>query len=298
MTIHPDHLLSFVALVQTGSVNGAAQSRFLTQPAISNQLKRLQEAVGMPLYRRQGRGVQLTGIGEAFYIHALKVQQSLQDLNSFSDELHGLQAGRIYLSASQTIAGSLLPAALLSFHQLHPHIEVFVDSVNSQQVFESMEHHDLGLVESSLPSTVPECCKVEHLGEDKLVTVMPNHHPLAEYSSISLAQLEDYPLVWREQGSGTRAILEHAWLKTIGKPPRIQLCMGGVSAVLESVRQGLGIGMVSQFCLPTGESILTTRPLEPQLLRPMSLLQPSHASPLAKKLVDFLVPYLKSRLNA
>ncbi|MDQ6953078.1 MAG: LysR family transcriptional regulator [Mariprofundaceae bacterium] len=298
MTIHPDHLLSFVALVQTGSVSGAAQSRFLTQPAISNQLKRLQKDVGMPLYRRQGRGVQLTAIGEAFYTHALKVQQSMQDLNNFADELHGLQAGRIHLSASQSIAGSLLPAALVSFHQKHPHIEVFVDSMNSQQVFERMEHHDLGLVESPLPSSVPECCTVVHLGEDKLVTVMPMNHPLVAYSSIELAQLEAYPLIWREQGSGTRDILEKAWMTTMGKRPRIQLCMGGVSAVLESVRQGLGIGMVSQFCLPTGESMLTTRPLYPQLLRPMSLLQPSHASPLTKKLVNFLIPYLKSRLHA
>ncbi len=298
MTIHPDHLASFIALVQTGSVSAAAKSRCLTQPAISNQLKRLQDTVGMPLYRRQGRGVQLTGIGETFYLHALKVQQSMFDLNRFADELHDLQAGRIYLSASQTIAGSLLPAALASFHQKYPKIEVFVDSMNSQQVFERMKHHDLGLVESPLPSSVPECCTVIHLGEDKLVTVMPINHALTTHTSITLDQLEDYPLVWREQGSGTRDILERAWMATLGQPPRIQLCMGGISAVLESVRQGLGIGMVSQFCLPTGESILTTRPLHPQLLRPMSLLQPSHASPLAKTLVDFLVPYLRSRIDS
>jgi len=297
MNIHQDHLLSFVALVQTGSVSAAAKFRFLTQPAISNQLKRLQEAIGMPLYRRQGRGVQLTGAGEAFYIHALKVQQSMQDLNSFADELHGLQAGRIYLAASQTIAGSLLPAALLAFHQLYPQIEVFVDSLNSQQVFESMEHHDLGLVESLLPSSVPEYCSVEPLGEDKIVTVMPKDHPLTKDTSIELGQLEDYPLVWRERGSGTREVLERAWIKTTGKQPHIQLCMGGVSAVLESVRQGLGIGVVSQFCLPTGESVLTTRPFNPQLSRPMSLLQPRHASPLAKKLADFLVPCLRSQLS-
>jgi len=297
MNIHQDHLLSFVALVQTGSVSGAAKSRCLTQPAISNQLKRLQEMIGMPLYRRQGRGVELTGTGEAFYRHALKVQQSMQALNSFADELHGLQAGRIYLSASQTIAGSLLPAALLAFHQLYPKIEVFVDSGNSQQVFENMEHHDLGLVESPLPPSVPECCRVEALGEDKIVTVMPNAHPLTQYTSIALKQLEDYPLVWREQGSGTRQVLERAWMTSTGQKPHVQLCMGGVSAVLESVRQGLGIGVLSQFCLPTGESVLTTRPFKPQLSRPMSLLQPGHASPLAKKLVDFLVPHLRARLN-
>jgi len=297
MNIHPEHLLSFVALVQTGSVSAAAKSRCLTQPAISNQLKRLQDTIGMPLYRRKGRGVQLTGDGEALYIHALNVQQSIQDVNSFADALHGLQAGRIYLSASQTIAGSLLPGALVEFRSLYPQIEVFVDSGNSQQVFEHMEQHDLGLVESPIPSSVPDCCSVEHLGEDKIVTVMPADHPLADYASIELAQLSDYPLIWREQGSGTRAVLERAWMATTGARPDVHLCMGGVSAVLESVRQGLGIGVVSQFCLPTGESVLTTRPFQPQLSRPMSLLQPGHASPLAKKLVDFLVPWLRSRLK-
>jgi len=297
MNIQQSHILSFVALVQAGSVSAAAKSRYLTQPAISNQLKQLQENLGISLYQRKGRGVQLTGAGEAFYVHALKVQQSMQALDSFAEELQGLQAGRIYLAASQTIAGSLLPAALLSFHQLYPQIEVFVDSVNSQQVFETMDHHDLGLVESILPSSVPECCHVEHLGEDKIVIVMPKDHPLSTFSSIKLAQLGDYPLIWREQGSGTRAVLEQSWLSIMGKQPHVQLCMGGVSAVLESVRQGLGVGVVSQFCLPTGESILTTRPFEPQLSRPMSLLQPRHASPLAKKLVDFLVPWLRSRLK-
>jgi len=87
-----------------------------------------------------------------------------------------------------------------------------------------------------------------------------------------------------------RAVLERAWMMATGELPDVHLCMGGgVSAVLESVRQGLGIGVVSQFCLPTGELILTTRP--------MSLLQRGHASPLAKKLVDFLVPWFRSRLK-
>ncbi len=296
MNIHPEHLLSFVALVQTGSVSAAAQARSLTQPAISNQLKLLQDRLGLQLYQRHGRGVQLTGAGESFYKHALKVQQSMQALDTFADELRGLQTGRIYLSASQTIAGSLLPSALIAFRQLYPNIEVFVDSGNSQEVFDRMQHHDLGLIESPLPTSMPECCEIQPLGEDKMVAVMPKLHPLSKHASITLHQLQDYPMIWREKGSGTRDVLEQAWIKSLGNQPNIQLCMGGVAAVLESVRKGLGISVVSQFCLPTGESVLSTRPFEPALSRPMSLLLPSNSSPLAKKLVDFLVPYLRSQL--
>jgi len=297
MQLHPDQILSFVELVQTGSVSAAAKARHLTQPAISNQLKRLQNGMGMPLYRRQGRGVVLTATGEAFYPYAIQVQQSLRAAESFADELGGLNAGRIYLSASQTIAGSLLPAILVKFRQLSPQIEVFVESGNSQQVFEHIENHDLGLVESPLPPTMPDCCSVKTLGRDNIVAVMPTDHPLTEHAALSLAQLAGYPLIWRESGSGTRDVLEQAFRATEGQQPEIHLCLGGVSAVLEAVRQGLGIGVVSQFCLPTGERMLTTRPFQPQLCRPMSLLIPGHASPIAKKFADFLIPCLRQRLN-
>jgi len=147
-----------------------------------------------------------------------------------------------------------------------------------------MDSHDLGLVESPLPTAVPDCCRVERLGQDHIVAVMRSDHALAVYAAIELSQLLEQSLIWRESGSGTREVLEQAFMAADGSRPDVHLCLGGVSAVLESVRQGLGVGVVSQFCLPTGESILTTRPLQPQLYRPMSLLVPGHASPIAKKI--------------
>jgi len=296
MKLNPDQLLSFVALVQSGSVSKAATARHLTQPAISNQLKRLQDSIGMPLYRRQGRGVKLTATGEAFYQHALRVQQSLYQTELFAEGLRGLTTGRVQLAASQTIAGSLLPAALVQFRKKYPQIELFVDSGNSQQVFEHMKSHDLGLVESLLPTTVPDCCRVELLGHDRIVVVMRPDHPLADHHAVTLHALLQHPLIWREPGSGTREVLEQALILETGKTPEVHLCVGGVSAVLEAVRQGLGIGVVSQYCLPTGESILITRALQPELDRPMSLLLPSHISPVGNLVADFLRLYLSEKL--
>jgi len=295
--LNPDQLLSFVALVQAGSVSMAADARHLTQPAISNQLKRLQDTIGMPLYRRQGRGVVWTATGEAFYRYAIKVQQSLQQTELFAEGLRELTAGRVHLAASQTIAGSFLPSALVQFRQLNPHIEIFVDSGNSQQVFEHMKAHDLGLVESLLPEALPDRCRVELLGHDRIVAVMRPDHPLAVSASVTLTDLLQHTLIWRETGSGTRDVLEQALLMETGTRPEVNLCLGGVSAVLEAVRQGLGIGVVSQYCLPTGESILTTRPLLPPLVRPISLLVPDHISPIAALVADFLRAYLREKLT-
>lgn len=297
MRLNPDQLLSFVALVQHGSVGAAARARHLTQPAISNQLKRLQEAVGEPLYRRQGRGVVLTATGEAFYRHAREVQQALQQAEGFAEMLQGGTAGRVRVAASQTIAGSLLPAALAVFRRQYPDIEVFIDSGNSRQVFAGMEEHDLGLVESPLPAGPMACCRTEPLGHDEIVAVMRPDHPLAGQTEITLAELAAHPLIWREAGSGTREVLEQA-LHTAGLQPEVHLCLGGVAAVLEAVRQGLGIGVVSHLTLPVSEELLITRPLQPRLRRPLTLLLPGRATAAARLFADFLVHDLRARLGA
>ncbi len=297
MHLNSEQLLSFVALAQHGSVSLAAQTRHLTQPAISNQLKRLQETVGTPLYRRQGRGVTLTATGEAFYKHALKVAQSLREMDDFADALLGLNAGRIHVAASQTIAGSLLPSALVRLRATWPEIEVFVNSGNSQQVFDGINAHDLGLVESPLPGSTPGRCGIELLGQDEIVCVMPGRHPLATRKSLAIGDLPHHPLIWRETGSGTREVLEQEMLKTLGRLPEVHICLGGVAAVLEAVRQGLGIGVISRHSLPATETALTTRPFRPRLSRPMSLLTPAQAGPLARRVASFLVEDLRSQLR-
>lgn len=298
MKLNPEQLLSFAALVETGSVGAAARRRHLTQPAISNQLKRLQQTVGVPLYRRAGRGVALTGAGERFYRAALAVRQSIREAEVLAEALRGDKAGRVHVAASQTIAGALLPEALVRFRERMPGVEVFVHSMNSREVFREMENHDLGLVECPLESMVPECCEVEPLGKDAIVAVMHREHPLAEHSAVTLEELVRWPLIWREEGSGTREALEQALVNAMGRIPQPHWVLGGVAAVLEAARQRLGVSVVSQFCVPSGETVLAVRPLRPALSRPMSLLRPGHASALALRFADFLVAHLRARMLA
>ncbi|WP_038248994.1 LysR family transcriptional regulator [Ghiorsea bivora] len=297
MSLNTEQLLSFVALVQTGSIHAAAKLRHLTQPAISNQLKYLQQDTGLQLYQRDGRGVKVTPTGEAFYQYALGVQQALQDTASFIQQAQGLDAGKVYIAASQTIANALLPRVLPAFRKLVPHVELSVGSYNSQYVFEHMDAYDFGLVEQPLPTGLGSSCHVQHLGQDHIVVVMRHDHPLAQYQALDVSHLREHRMVWREQGSGTRAVLEQVFFTRNQTLPHIDLCLGGVSAVLEAVRQGLGIGVVSQYCLPTGEHVLTTRPLNPTLSRPMSLLLPHHATPLARKCATYLASALQAELQ-
>jgi DNA-binding transcriptional LysR family regulator len=297
MSLNTEQLLSFVALVQTGSINAAAKLRHLTQPAISNQLKCLQQDTGLQLYQRHGRGVKVTPTGEAFYQYAIGVQHALQDTISFMQQAKKLDAGKIYIAASQTIASALLPCVLPAFRKDLPHVELSIGGYNSQYVFEHMDNYDFGLVEQPLPAGLGSSCHVQHLGQDHIVVVMRHDHPLAQYQALDVLDLSEHPMVWREQGSGTRAVLEQAFFTRNQTLPHVALCLGGVSAVLEAVRQGLGIGVVSQYCLPTGEKVLTTRPLKPALSRPMSLLIPHHATPLARKCATYFASALQVELR-
>jgi DNA-binding transcriptional LysR family regulator len=291
MRLHPDQILSFVELVRQGSIGGAAKARHLTQPAVSNQLRQLQQDIGEELYRRQGRGVALTATGEAFYAHALAVEQALQAAATFAEGLHGLQTGRVRVASSQTIAGSLLPAVLAAFQQQHPGIEVHVGTSNSRQVINSLGDYDIGLVESPLPRQIPDTYRAEPIGQDEVVLVMPAGHRLARRDSVPLSMLRDQPLIWREPGSGTSEVVEDAFRRA-GIVVSRHLSLGGVAAVLEAVRQGLGLGFASHLTLKRADAVLVARPLSPRLLRPFTMLVAAHPSPAARAFADFLAAHL------
>jgi LysR family transcriptional regulator, low CO2-responsive transcriptional regulator len=281
MRLQPEHILTFVALVRSGSVGGAAEARHLTQPAISNQLRHLQQAVGEDLYRRAGRGVALTAAGEAFYTHALAVEQALRAAEAFAGGLHGGDTGLVRIAASQTIAGSLLPAFLADFQQHHAGIEVHVDTSNSRQVVGNLNAYDIGLVESPLPRDLPQDYRAVPLGRDEVVLVMPRAHALAGLDAVPLQMLQDQPLIWREPGSGTNTVVEDAFGRA-GIVPQRRLALGGVAAVLEAVRQGLGLGFASRLTLRREEALLVSRPLAPRLLRPLTMLMPEHPTAAAR----------------
>jgi DNA-binding transcriptional LysR family regulator len=273
MKLQAEHLLTFVELVRCGSVGAAAAARHLTQPAASNQLRQLQQAIGEALYRRVGRGVALTATGEAFYAHALGVEQALKAAQGFAEGLAGGEAGLVRIAASQTIAGSLLPAFLAAFQKRHPGIEVHVDTSNSRQVVADLLTYDIGLVESPLPRDLPVDYRAVPLGQDEVVLVMPRGHALAVLDVVPLRRLADMPLIWREPGSGTSEVVEHAF-RQAGMAPTRRLALGGVAAVLEAVRQGLGLGFASRLTLRREDALLVSRPLSPRLLRPLTMLMP------------------------
>lgn len=292
MRINPDQLITFAQVVREGGIGAAARALHLTQPAVSNQLRQLQALIGEPLYRRQGRGIALTSVGEQLYHHARALADALQDAETFAQALVSADSGRVRIAASQTLGAYILPAALAEFRTLAPQIEIILESHNSQSVLEHLGSCDIGLIEGPIASKqAADRFSAQPLGSDTIVAVVPSAHRLAKRRSLKLADVAREPIILREAGSGTRELVEAAFANA-AIVPRISMTLAGVAAVAEAARQGLGIGFLSSLALRHESSHVVGIPLRPALRRQLTLLTANQPSRAAQRFIAFLKEFL------
>lgn len=295
MRLNPEHLITFAVVVREGGVGAAARHLHLTQPAVSNQLRKLQNAIGDTLYRRAGRGIALTGAGQRLYAEAQRLSAALDAAQSVAAGLATGDTGLVRVAASQTPGAYLLPIAVAAFREQAPGIEVELESHNSQRVFERLEICDVALVEVALTQALPPDRQAEIIGHDEIVAVLRRTDPLAKRRSLSPEQLATQSLIWRETGSGTREQVEQAFADA-GVTPQVRMALAGVAAVKEGVRQGLGVGFASRLALRHDNALLVGVALRPRLTRALSLITPQSPAPATARFATFLRDYCTSYL--
>lgn len=128
---YPDFLLTFAAVAETGNISRAGERLHLSQPAVSGQLRLLQDSVGEPLYRRHSRGIVLTPAGEGLLEHARRLRRVLDEAIVYRDRLRGLESGNLRIGASSTIASFLLPRLIAEFNRRYPGIKIRVTTGNT-----------------------------------------------------------------------------------------------------------------------------------------------------------------------
>lgn len=275
MTLNPEHLLTFVRVARLGSLSAAAEELNLTQPAVSNQLKLLAHAVGEPLFHRHRTGVRLTAAGDGLLPHAQALTRALEGAQAHVRELRGLETGVLSVAASSTIAAALLPAVLTAFHTRHPGVKFQVRQGNTHEVLDALQEGqvELALIEGP-PGPLGPHLQAQAFGEDELVLVAAPAHPLARAGLQGVVTL---PLVWREQGSGTREVAEQA-LARAGVRASTVLELPGTEAVKEAVMGGLGAAFLPELRVrrEVQAGLLTRVPLSlPGLRRPLIQVTPA-----------------------
>ena len=247
MAINPEHLLTFIRVARLGNLSAAAGELNLTQPAVSNQIKLLTQAVGEPLLTRHRYGVRLTPAGEGLLPYAVATSRALEGARQYTADLHDLDLGTLNIAASSTIAATILPGVLALYHDRFPKVSLRVQQGNTQDVMDLLlsQKCELALIEGPVKE-VPIDLKQQVFRRDALRLVMSPDHPLAGRTSLNPADLNGLGVVWREPGSGTREVAKAA-LEQASIQVREVLTLTGTEAVKEAVMTGLGVAFLSEL---------------------------------------------------
>lgn len=276
----PDQLRTFAVVAAHRNISSAAQELHLSQPAVSGQLRLIAESFGEPLYHRRGRGIDLTPAGEQLAVLACRIRlahdeaMALRDARSPKGEL-------LRIGASTTPASYLLPHLVARFQGQFPKVRVsMIRSGNSADIVRQLGDLDMGFIEGPAPHSLPMGTEVVPWRSDQLVAFASTRHPLAQdrsdASMLSLHDLAQHTLVWREASSGLRRHVESVFAAHGIAPARV-LVVSSVEGVKEAVRADMGIGFISELAM-RGEVGLVTLPLSDaaQFRRQFSILTTPH----------------------
>jgi LysR family transcriptional regulator, transcriptional activator of the cysJI operon len=240
----------FRAVAEHLSFRKAGEALYLTQPAVTLQIKALEEELATKLFERSASGVQVTEAGKVLLQYAERMHQLADEAESRLAALKGETAGELVVGASTTIAQYVLPAILADFSWAYPAIRLQVFSENTEHVAEAVANgrFGLGLIEG--PPKRRDL-KVQPWFDDELLLVVPAGHEWAGLGVISPEALVGAPLVMRELGSGSRHVVENGLQKAglrLGSL-RIVMELDSTEAILSCIEAGLGVGFVSEWAL-------------------------------------------------
>lgn len=253
------------------SFTKAADVLHMTQPAVTFQIKQLEEQFNTRLFDRTHNRISLTEAGAIVFEYAERILSLYGELQNRIGEMTGDVRGLLLLGASTTIAEYMLPRVLGDFKERYPDVQVRLHVGNTDRVVSMVEDNtiDLGVVEAAISNkslAVRKCCM------DQMVAIFPPNHPLAVNSSVTASELLNHAFVSREEGSGTREVTAE-YLTGAGLDPNdlnITMELGSPESVKGAVEGGLGISVVSEATVRKEIALgsLVARPLDPPLARP------------------------------
>ncbi len=291
----------FQTVARLLSFTKAAEVLHMTQPAVTFQVRQLEEHFKTRLFDRTHTRVSLTDAGRVVLSYAERIFELYDEMENVVSEITGDLGGVLTVGASTTVAEYMLPALLGKFKAAYPDISLSLKVSNSEGIVSMVENNviDLGVVEAHVAN---KQLNVEVCFVDQLVVVLAPGHPLLKFSSVKPSQLALYPFICREEGSGTREVIAEYLEQngTAGESLDVCLELGSPEAIKGAVEAGMGISILSSATLhkEVRLGILQGLPLDPPLERPFSFVRQRHVfrHRATEELLRFAQAFLK--LNA
>lgn len=246
MNITIRQLQIFESVAQHLSYTRAAEILYLTQPAVSMQIKQLESEVGMPLFERMGKSLFLTEAGEELLIYARTISQQLTEASEVLDELRGNQRGRLNIAVATT-ANYFALKLLGAFYKRFPGANITLDVTNRASLLNHLDNNTTDMVIMGQPPQGLDVDAVPFM-DNPLVVVAPTDHELAGKKNITLQVLQQETFILREHGSGTRIAMER-YFEESGYSISSVMEMSSNEAINQAVEAGLGLGIVSAHTL-------------------------------------------------
>ena len=289
----------FHAVAKQLSFTKAAEALFMTQPAVTFQIKQLEEHFNSRLFERGHGRIALTPAGDIVLDYAERILALSAELDTRLKEMTGQIGGALLIGASMTIAEFMLPRVLGEFRSLYPAVLPRLTVANSEAVESRVAEHtlDIGFIEapSHVPSLTSDVC-----AEDELQVLCAPDHPLAERKSVMPKQLLQHAFISREPGSGTREVTDHYFHKAGIRPDALDTVMelGSPEAIKGLVSTGLGFSIMSRATIEKEVRLgqLVAVPLSPPLIRTLSVVYPKEK--FRSRLADTFIQFAKERLRA
>jgi DNA-binding transcriptional LysR family regulator len=271
-SLNLDQLRTLATVAKLGSFSAAARELSLTQPAVSLQIRDLEQRIGLRLIDRVGKNARPTAAGQDLIAHAERMMaEADRALAAMRGHKEG-HAGRVHLGTGPTALAYILPPVLQHLRETHPDIELVITTGTTPEIAARLQENALDLGLTALPVDT-EQFDVVAIRDDEMVAIFPigaNDVP----DKVRPADLADRPLIL-EYYRVNQNRLVRAWLNAGGTEAKAALQFDGIEAIKDAVAAGLGVAIVPMPALDGGQAAerLTSRPLDPPLTRTLGLVQ-------------------------
>lgn len=281
------------------SFTKAADVLHMTQPAVTFQVRQLEEYFNTRLFDRTHNRISLTQAGRSVYEYAEKIFELYGQMENAVKEMTGDISGVLMIGASTTVAEYMLPALLGDFKTKYPDVNIRLKVSNTDGIVSMVEQNviDLGVVEAPVnnKSLAVELCRM-----DQLVAIVPHNHPLADREVISVSELIAYPYISREEGSGTREVINEYFIRAGLSAYDLNIVMelGSPESIKGAVTSGMGLAISSRATLQKELKLGTLKALnlDPPLERPFSFVRQKQKFRL--KAMDELLSFARNYCSA
>lgn len=245
------HYKVFTEVAANLSFSKAAEVLFISQPAVSKHIKKLESEIGLPLFERKGNTVSLTSSGEKLleYLHKAKIiqRQIESDVQIVKSQLEA--KGELNIGASTTLSLYVLPKILSSFHKKFPNINILLVNRNSENILEALlnKEIDLAIIEAHHKIN---SVNYKHFMDDEIIPVCAKHSPYGE-TEIIAEELKNIPIVIRERGSGTHVVLTKKLKEQQIKLGKLNIIarLGGTEALKNFLVEDVAVGFLSRLAV-------------------------------------------------